>query len=924
MSRPEVAQAFLSPAPERTVAQLLSAGRINGEQARLSRHVPMCDALCVEADSGGHTDQGVAATLIPAFVRLRDQYMARFRYPHTIAVGAAGGIGTPEAAAAAFILGADFVLTGSINQCTPEAGNSEPVKDLLEQMDVRDTAYAPAGDMFELGARIQVLKKGLLFPARANKLYALYRQCNALEALDDRTRDEIQDKYFRRSFDEVYQETCVYYAAHDPQQVARAERDPKHKMALVFRWYFVHSMRLALKGSMDQRVDYQVHCGPALGAFNRWVEGTDLQSWRSRHVDVIAERLMHATAALLSERLRSLVWRPTRSATARSGGARIREVDNGRHYQGNRRPEPPPYRVVAMDGGGIYGIFTAIMLRKLCERLPNFFDDDRVTLFAGTSAGAVNALLLAKHENPRDVITYRLLERTFRQDWPYANRLNPVTGVLSLFGLTSWSGRDDFYSGLEGHFGNMRMKDLKHRVLITAFDMWGERAGYAARSRRGAGSLGPQRWKPKVFYNFPEEEPDRELYVKDVAYGAASPPTVRPVVNGITDGGFFADDPSINAIAKIVSRAWEYKDPLVLRYQRICTAFLERARDAKPSDSSASERRMGLSHLLARAEQRNKVAYELGELEKVVRQRDSGWDKEPSQQVRALREQRKLLQSEEYAKGVVDAAREAYSSLLTELDLGRVWTRPQRAVGAREVRRTRSPKISEQTNENIAAVVRLVEWEIKFWRLLVDILDWAGFTTAFEREQVVRPKALLDELEKRHTNVGKLATGGGSKEEAEALLLRLGFERNALYQHLEPSVAEQSLKHISVLSLGVGAMTPHYFLQNFDFGILPFNLLATNFGSNFFESPLVTFTLNPDKEATTYEVKQLLGDEDYFRLDPSAIGYPVPSVIAAVYLARFPNWRAFLADRIYQVAESEGVGEQLEQAEKWIKDHDWA
>jgi len=93
VSRPEVAQAFLSPAPERIVAQLLSAGKINGEQARLSRHVPMCDALCVEADSGGHTDQGVAATLIPAFVRLRDQYMAGFRYPHRIAVGAAGGSG---------------------------------------------------------------------------------------------------------------------------------------------------------------------------------------------------------------------------------------------------------------------------------------------------------------------------------------------------------------------------------------------------------------------------------------------------------------------------------------------------------------------------------------------------------------------------------------------------------------------------------------------------------------------------------------------------------------------------------------------------------------------------------------------------------------------------------------------------------------
>lgn len=306
VSRPEVAEAFLSPAPERIVAQLLREGKITQEQARLSRQVPMSDAVCVEADSGGHTDQGVMTTLVPRLLRMRDEFMQKFRDLGPIPLGVAGGIGTPEAAAAAFILGADFILTGSINQCTVEAGNSEPVKDLLEQMDVQDTAYAPAGDMFELGAKIQVLKKGLFFPARANKLYALYRQYDSLEQLDERTRQEIQTKYFRRSLDEVYQETRAYYMARDPKQAERAERDPKHKMALVFRWYFIHSMRLALTGSQDQRVDYQVHCGPALGAFNRWVQGTDLQSWRNRHVDVIAERLMHATAALLSERFRSL------------------------------------------------------------------------------------------------------------------------------------------------------------------------------------------------------------------------------------------------------------------------------------------------------------------------------------------------------------------------------------------------------------------------------------------------------------------------------------------------------------------------------------------------------------------------------------------------------------------------------------------
>jgi trans-AT polyketide synthase/acyltransferase/oxidoreductase domain-containing protein len=73
-------------------------------------------------------------------------------------------------------------------------------------------------------------------------------------------------------------------------------------MAAIFRWYFVHSTRLAMSGSDVQKVDYQVHSGPALGAFNAWVHGTTLQDWRERRVADIAERLMTGAAELLSQR----------------------------------------------------------------------------------------------------------------------------------------------------------------------------------------------------------------------------------------------------------------------------------------------------------------------------------------------------------------------------------------------------------------------------------------------------------------------------------------------------------------------------------------------------------------------------------------------------------------------------------------------
>lgn len=301
VSRPEVARAFMSPAPDKMLRDLVAGGGLTAEEAELGQHIPVAGEVCVEADSGGHTDRGVAYALMPAMLRLRDEIMARHRYQKRIRVGAAGGIGTPESAAAAFIMGADFITTGSINQCTVEAGTSDIVKDMLQDMDVQDTAYAPAGDLFESGSKVQVLRKGVFFPGRANKLYELYTSHNSLDEIDSQTRKQIEEKYFGRSFDDVWLETKSYYSRLDPQFEKR-ELSPKQKMSLIFKWYFIHTTRLAMRGVEEGRVNFQIHCGPALGAFNRWVKGTDIEPWRNRHVADIAERIMHGAASVLSQR----------------------------------------------------------------------------------------------------------------------------------------------------------------------------------------------------------------------------------------------------------------------------------------------------------------------------------------------------------------------------------------------------------------------------------------------------------------------------------------------------------------------------------------------------------------------------------------------------------------------------------------------
>jgi len=298
---------------------------------------------------------------------------------------------------------------------------------------------------------------------------------------------------------------------------------------------------------------------------------------------------------------------------------------------------------------GYLRVFTAIMLRKLCERLPKFLADDQVTLFAGTSAGALNALLLAKHENPRQVIMNRTLEAAFRDDRTYGNRLNPVTGMLSLFGLASWSGKADLNSVLQEHFGNMRMKDLKHRVLITAFDLWGTRESGSPE----------QRWRPKVFYNFPAEEPDRELYVKDVAYGAASP---LPCARWSTASRTAASS------RRSVDQCHHQDRKPGARIQGPAGALLSEDLHDLPGGQREG---VGLSHLLT-GEQPRRIADLLSELQSLARQRDESWDRDRLLSGR-LDAKRADLVGGAYARMAREAT-DAFQFLMSLLDLWRVWT----------------------------------------------------------------------------------------------------------------------------------------------------------------------------------------------------------------------------------------------------------
>jgi trans-AT polyketide synthase, acyltransferase and oxidoreductase domains len=304
LSRTEVATKFLQPAPERILNELVASGSITPLQAQLAERVPMADDIAVEADSGGHTDNRPLVCLLPTMLALRDAVQQQYRYDCPVRVGAGGGISTPHAALGAFMMGAAFIVTGSVNQACIEAGASEHTRKLLAKAGMADVIMAPSADMFEMGVKVQVLKSGTFFPMRAQKLYDTYMRYGSIEEIPADEREKLERQVFRRSLDEIWADTVRFFEERDPAQIERANNNPKRKMALIFRWYLGLSSRWSNSGEQGREMDYQIWCGPSMGSFNDWVRGSYLEDYQNRRVADVAREIMTGCAYLF--RLQSL------------------------------------------------------------------------------------------------------------------------------------------------------------------------------------------------------------------------------------------------------------------------------------------------------------------------------------------------------------------------------------------------------------------------------------------------------------------------------------------------------------------------------------------------------------------------------------------------------------------------------------------
>lgn len=306
ISRPEVAAQFMSPAPQHLLDELLQKKLLTAIEVELAKHIPLAEDITVEADSGGHTDQQTLGAIFPVVALLRDQLTQKYQYKKPIRVGAAGGLGTPNTVAAAFSLGAAYVLTGTVNQACVESGLDESGRRLLATVQVGDVTMTPSSDMFELGVKLQVLKKGTMYPNRAAKLYELYTRYDSLDTIPKEAVSKLEQDIFKNTLDVIWQQTKVFWMDRDPEQIKKAASNPRHKMALIFRSYLGLSSHWAIEGNKERVMDYQIWCGPAIAAFNEWTQNSFLGDYQNRTVVQVALNLLEgATIAARAFQLRS-------------------------------------------------------------------------------------------------------------------------------------------------------------------------------------------------------------------------------------------------------------------------------------------------------------------------------------------------------------------------------------------------------------------------------------------------------------------------------------------------------------------------------------------------------------------------------------------------------------------------------------------
>lgn len=204
------------------------------------------------------------------------------------------------------------------------------------------------------------------------------------------------------------------------------------------------------------------------------------------------------------------------------------------------------FRILAIDGGGIRGLISALVLREIEARLNAGNEGewirvaDRFHLVAGTSAGGLAALALTAPKGLRaaDLVDFyledgpalfhRSLWRKLRTGWGLFGPKYPAEPVRE---------------AIERRVGNPPISQASRDLLVTSYDMHAGEPHFF------------KRWRAL-------ESAARDVPLAEAALSTSAAPTYFPSHDpgesgalALVDGGVFANDPAVAAIAEALGRA---------------------------------------------------------------------------------------------------------------------------------------------------------------------------------------------------------------------------------------------------------------------------------------------------------------------------------------------------------------------------------
>lgn len=178
------------------------------------------------------------------------------------------------------------------------------------------------------------------------------------------------------------------------------------------------------------------------------------------------------------------------------------------------------FKILSFDGGGIKGVLSARILKRICEKFPNLLAE--VDLFSGTSTGSLIALSLA-----------------YGKDANFVDGLYSYNNTKKIFSQKQHSIFKPKYSNnnlnkllLDTFPEDLLIKDLKKYIFIPSFNVKG---------------FTSNRWEV-IFFNNLCNNATFNSKVIDVALSSSAAPTYFPSHKNFIDGGVVANSPTASAV----------------------------------------------------------------------------------------------------------------------------------------------------------------------------------------------------------------------------------------------------------------------------------------------------------------------------------------------------------------------------------------